>query len=372
MTQKRFGSRYPPEEGDEAPGQVVLGEQIARAAAAEERRMAKGGTVKSPMPSQKYDRQSNELGLLRLRQAPLDLALAEITRKYAKADERTRASIRGSISMDEFYTLLTFSQRTAVFALKERSIARVIDGLTALAMIEAERVDWRDILVALSLLNHAAERIGADAGLLIREASRLSEPEVARLMSEFIGRSARHKNLRSNWGYDEVEIDGQVGLIRWGFQVYHPTRDLTKAAVEIADFIAKDKYHPNYVEIATELPSVWLETKDNSGLENALKAVRACASVSGQLRPGEHPDSDSQMFIAFLVETADESAAMTLLKISQEKKPESYAMLGVAEKDLFCLLVARSWVIGVESFETGDKLSRFSDGIISILRRYTR
>jgi len=368
----RSGDRYPPEGRDKAPDQVVLGEHIAKAAAAEERRKAKGNLGKSPMPVQKYDRQGDELGLLRPREAPLDSALAELTREFAKANERTRATIRDSISMEEFYTLLAFSQRAAVFALRERSIGRVTNGLTAIAMIEAERVDWRDILVALSLLNHAAERIGSDADRLLREAGRLSEPEVARLIDGFIARSPKEKGLRESWGYDEVEIDGQVGLIGWGFRAYQPTRDLAKAAVDIADFIAKDKYIPFSVEIATELPAVWLTTRDNAALQKALKAVRAGATVSARLRSEEHPHADSQMFSVFLVETADEAAAGTLLKVSQKIKPEGVAMLGVAEKNLFCLLVARPWVAGVESFEKADTLSRFAHGLAGILRSHTR
>jgi hypothetical protein len=361
----------PKDGGDETPERIVLGEEIAKAGAAEEKRKAKGNLGKSPMPGEKYDGQNGELGLLRPRQVPLDSALAELTREFAKADEHKRATIRASISMDEFYTLLAFSRRAAIFALRERSIGRVTDGLTAVAMIEAERVDWRDILVALSLLNHAAERIGANADRLFREAGRLSEPEVARLIDEFSKRSPKEKSLRASWGYDEAEIDGQVGLIRWGFKAYHPTRDLTRAAIEIADFIAKDEYSPDSVEIATELPSVWLQSNDNDALEKAMKAVQARATVHASLRRGQHPNSDSQMFIVFLVETADESAAATLLKASQQKKPESYSMLGVSEKNLFCLVVARSFVQGVKSYETADKLSRFSNGLTGILRRHT-
>ncbi len=193
MSKKRSGNQNVPEGHDEAPGQVVLGEHIAKAADAEERRKAKGNMAKSPMPGEKYERQDDELGLLRPRQAPLDSELAGLAREFAKADAHSRTTIRGSISMDEFYTLLAFSQRAAVFALRERSIGRVTDGLTAVAMIEAERVDWRDILVTLSLLNHAAERIGADANRLFRDAGRLSEPDVARLIDGFRRRSPQEK-----------------------------------------------------------------------------------------------------------------------------------------------------------------------------------
>ena len=161
-----------------------------------------------------------------------------------------------------------------------------------------------------------------------------------------------------------------MGLIRRGFCSYHPTLDVAKAAVEIADLIAKDKYLPTSVEIAAELPAVWLETKNNAALEEALRGIRAGASIAASLRPGELADCDSQMFLVFLVETADESAARTLLQLSQTKKPESYAMLGLAKEKLFCLVVARSFVVGVDSFETTEKLSRFSKGLTDILRRH--
>src|SRR5262245_60997253 len=70
MSKEQSGNRRPPKGRDEAPEQVVLGEHIAKAATAEERRKAKGNLGKSPMPGEKYDRQDDELGLLRPRQAP--------------------------------------------------------------------------------------------------------------------------------------------------------------------------------------------------------------------------------------------------------------------------------------------------------------
>jgi hypothetical protein len=360
---KLFGSEKAPEH--------VLGEHAARAIAADERRKAKGNLGKSPMPALQYE--DDELGLHRPRQTSLDSELAGLTRKFAKADEHTRAAMRSSISVDEFGTLMAFSRRSAVFALRERSLDQVTDGLTALAMIEAERVDGRDILDALSLLNHAAERLGADANRHLRGAGRLAEPAVVELIDGFIGQW-RGKPLRSLSGYEEVEIDGQAGFVRWGCRVYHPTRDLTTAAIEIADLIAKDNYVIDSVEIATEFPSVWLQPKDNDALGQVMKAVRACARVSAHLRPGEHLNSfmQMQMFVVFLVETADESAARTLLRIAQQKKPADRAMLAVAEKDLFWLVVAGPCAVGAESFETTDKLRRFSDGLTGILRRHTR
>ena len=295
MSEQQPGNGRPPDGRDNTSEPFVLGEQIAKAAAAEKRRKAGGDTGTSPVPGEGYDHRDDELGLLRPRPAPLDSALAGLTREYAKADEQTRAAIRRSISMQEFYNLLTFGRRAAVFALRERGAARVTEGLTAVAMIEAERVDWRDILVALSLLNHAAERVGADADRLFREAGRLAEPEVAQLIDGFVRRSPAEKNLRSSWGYEEVEVGGRVGLIGWGFRPWHPTRDLPKAAIEIADFLAGDQYRPDSVEIATELPAVWLRTNDDPAPGKAMKEIRAlrddpCRPSPRRMPGPEQPD----------------------------------------------------------------------------------
>src|SRR5207249_2294111 len=98
------------QEVNDASVGIVIGQQLADAIAAEERRKVKGNLGKSPMPKGAYDRE-DELGLLRPRLAPFDTALAKLTQKFAKGDEHARAATRSSISMEELYTLLAFSKR---------------------------------------------------------------------------------------------------------------------------------------------------------------------------------------------------------------------------------------------------------------------
>jgi hypothetical protein len=361
----------PPNVANEQPEKLVLGQQLADAAAAEEKRKARGDLGKSPMPEEKYDKNSDELDLLRPRLIPLDAALAELARRFAGADAATRMKMRDSISMDEFYILWNFARRAAVFAIRERSVGRIVDGLTAVAMIEIDRIDWRDATTPLDLLRYAATRIGADYEQLFKDAASLAEPRMAKIFD-----TRRELNLKDNGprscGYEEVTIDGVMGLIGWRWKEYQPRCDLAKAAIEIADLIAKDNYRPDSIDIATQFFSNWLETGDNSALVKSTKSVRAAASFHAYSRPKDNVESGEQMLMVFFVETADPTAASTLLSLSKQKKPKDYAMFGVAEKTLFCLVVGRASMHGVDSIETREKLSRFSEGLTRILQRHTQ
>jgi hypothetical protein len=348
----------------------VLGEQLAKAEEAEQQRKSSGNTGKSPMPVGDYDFWRGETYLINPAPSALDSKLRELCRNFAKGGAVSRAKTRASISMDEFYTLLTFSKRAAVFGIRERNAAWLVDGLTALSMIELDRVDFRDALVSVSLLHHSALRIGQNANQLLSDAAALSESKVSELIKDFIKRPAEDKVLRAKWGYDEVETRDGIGFIGWEFNVYNPTYDLKKIALDLAEYITADKYQPDSVSIATDLPDYWLKTEDSSSLGKSLLAVRGGATISGKLRQNEHPDHESQMFNVILVEVSDESVAKTLLELSKKKKHPDYCMLGLAEGKLFCLVVARSYDRGKKAFETSDSLARFSKGFTGILSRY--
>jgi hypothetical protein len=357
----------------------VIGEEAAKANEAEQRRKAAGNTGKSPMPDLKYDFWRGEQDLIKPAQNTLDLKIVELCKNFASSDSSTRAKIRTSIDMEEFYTLLTFSRRAAVFAIRERKADWIVKGLIAVAMIEKERIDFRDVLLSLGLLNHSATRIGENSDQLLQVAAALSEPNVTELIDGFIKRPQEPKSLRTMTGYDEVETREGIGFIGWRFHDYNPSYDLKSIAIEIAELVENDKYQPDSVVVADDLPEVWLEAEDNTSLNKALRQVRGGASVSARLRPNEHPDPnyESQMvgklfnetIMVFLVEVTDEPVAQTLLDLAKKIKPSGYSMVGIADGRLFCLVVAKSYVSGVKSFETPKSLVRFSKGIARILSR---
>jgi hypothetical protein len=69
-------------------------------------------------------------------------------------------------------------------------------GLAAAAILQ-EREDYRDIMVSLAFLHHAARRAGIDPDPLFREVAALARPETERFMRGFLER-------------DEAEIEEMV------------------------------------------------------------------------------------------------------------------------------------------------------------------
>jgi hypothetical protein len=198
------GTAKRPDGNDPEQGVYVIGREMAKAAEAE-KRWRQQGIRESPLPKQVYDFWHGDRNLIDPAPNSLDDALREIAGRYASSDPQQRAAIRQSINMDGFYTLMTFGQRSAVFAMRERNADIARDGLIAVAMINQERVDFRDILMCLSFLYHAASRVGANADAMFRQTATLAEPGVGKQMVGFVEQTPTYRNLRSSWGYDEVE-----------------------------------------------------------------------------------------------------------------------------------------------------------------------
>ena len=353
---------------DVADRTVVLGKDYASAIEAEGRWRSARPERHSPMPTASYDVWRHEHSLLSPTPLQLDTALAMLCRNFMTNTPTERSRLRQSISMDEFYTLLTFSRRSAVFALRYRNVAHIRDSLLAIALLERERVDYRDILWALGIASYAATRIGQSADTLFREAAALAEPKVAELIAGFAGRSVADKELRA-WGYEEVDTERGVGLVRRGFEPYEPTCDIVGVGVDIMHVIEADAYGGAELEIATTLPTVWLKAADESMVARELRAATAGATVTAQLRPSAHRSDDAQRLWVFIQELQNTTSSNVLQQLSREVQRHGDAVAGVAVGRIFCLVVGRSTVVNVPSCESGDRLNRFVAPIAAGLRR---
>jgi hypothetical protein len=303
----------------------------------------------------------------------LDVELRAICQRFASSDPAGRAKLRDSASMDDFYTLLSFSRRAAVFAMRQRNTERVIDGLTALAMIETKRIDFRDASVALSLLHHSGRAIGSGIDDFIEKAAALAEPEMTELMQRFLRRTEDQRGIRELSGYTAIETKAGPGFVRWNLEPYQPSLPLDQIGLALARLVQRDKYQAATVTLATSLPSFWLSSVDDRTLKRALATVRGAVSISASLRPQESRDSEFQHLVIFLAEMESESEADALLDLSRKKqvRANSFVLIGVGQGPLFCLVVARSFKAGKPSFESQASIERFAPGIAAVLQAHS-
>jgi hypothetical protein len=350
------------------PDVYVLGAGIARANA-EEQRAARERTGAGPLsPDIRYDRWAGDDSLADPVWNAVDARVRDVCRRFAASGAAERAKLTAATSMDDFYTLIHFAKRCAAFAMRAGDVGYVADGSSAIAMIDARRIDRRDALPPLALLEHAARAVGASPDVLFAAAAKLAQPEMQEGIESFARRPDR--DIRE-WGYAVVETAGGAGFVDANAEPYDPTVPLDRLALALADVIGADDYERGRVSIADDLPAVWLQGIDDAALARALGSVRAGVTIHASLRPGVAADEgrDARGIIVFFIELGDESSAESLLRIAdaKSKMPSDIALMGIRAARLFALVVARSFVTGVKGVETSERLRRFTPRFAAIL-----
>ena len=353
---------------------LVIGREMAAARCAEAEHFQTHPVSPSPLPTVRYDFWHGDLDLISPSEREADQKLAEFLTAFSLADPSSREHMRSRMTMDDFYQLMTFSKRMAVFGLRTGDRERLKLGMIAVTSIDANRVDYRDPLLALSLICHSADRNAVDAHNLLDEVAGLGMPRTAELMSGFVNRSPEERNIRSQWGFDEVRTDIGLGFIGWGFKRYQPSYDLKALAVESMSMLTADRYQAASVQVATDIPEVWFTvqtTAQQARLRKAIRRIRGAATINGELRPEHHPRSDAQQLTIFLAECSNDNDS-SFLESTGTGNSQRHASAAASHGCLFSLAVARSFIVGVESYETQQMMDRFRQPLARLLGRGQR
>jgi hypothetical protein len=270
--------------------------------------------------------------------------------------------------MDDFYSLFTFAHRAAVFAWRGRDLQLLEDGLTAVSMLELARVDWRDALGPPFVIYAIFHQLELDPTTAFENAASLAEAPVSELLLSFGNRPAEHKTLEAA-GYARVDTPRGPGLIRRSVSPYNPTVPLDQLILQLCQLLRDNEYSAS-AEIATDLSDVWLSKVDDRTLAASLRNVVAVATAHATSLPAVCRYYASQGIMAFLVETADLGTAQKLFELAcqKERMPNDFVLLPVQSGRLFCLFVARNFVVGGKSIETNETILRFRPSIESVLQ----
>jgi hypothetical protein len=314
---------------------VVIGTELA-AARASERQHQSERPPPSPLFGFAYDGTRGESDLLHLREVPGDVVIDDLVRRFASSTRADRELLRSSLTMDDFYTLLCYARRAAVRTLASAQQDAARRAVTALAMVDPTRIDYRDLLEPAELLSYALYRTSERGTTTFEEAATLADGLTAQLL---IYRSLNPVFDLRPVGYREFVIGGSVGLIEdEGFR-YEPATDLVVLTEGLADGLRVEPWTFGRPIIGTDPSRFWYWQQAAAPAKTAIGKVEACVSLRGYVN-GE--EQHLQAIYVFVVQAEDAAAASNISSLTSPGLGTRFAAVGVASGALCAVAVATS------------------------------
>lgn len=337
--------------GTDSSGAIILGTQVAQASAAQQRHEETHGAPNSPLAHLSYSARENRLWLWG--DSPIDSRIESAVTDFAALGEAERNSVRDSMSMDDFYTLLAFAGRRALAVL--RGGEAIEPAFFSLAMVDFDRVDWRDLIVTNSLVCYAGGRSGAPVADLVSRTTQLAERKTAEALKK---QPSRRINLAKSCGYREVRTSEGVALFNTGYEHFSPQADLERIAFNIAVALDNEGYEIEDISLASDLPLTWLNAGEGSAIAKMARGLSGCVAIHGIPRADPAPRSSGQSIRVFLGEAASERDAREIAAAADDASGSQRTELGLASREIFAVIIQHSWIVDTPPMEDAHSLER--------------
>lgn len=346
-----------------------MGKELADADQKEKERLESDNYSDSPFPEFNYSKWKGEKSLINPQVNELDSFIVQFTNKYIESNGAQRNEIRNSLSQDDIYTILTFCQRAAIFGIRENGNKAFIEiSLNTLSMVDPERCDFRDALVAMAFANHGIQKASLNRNELYNEAAKLANPKMEELLIGFEARRVEDQNIENIAGYTEIQTENGIGFVQFGYEKFQPKVNLSEIGFKISEFIENEKYQGASISVGESLPLIWVNGEDNSELQEILN--RALGTVSVRAYPKEELCADwiSQMFLLYLIECENQPDAKRFFEIANESESKNHSKIILSDDEVFCILITRSTTVGVNDFENAESIQRFKEPLLKLIK----
>lgn len=152
--------------------------------------------------------------LVEFRPCPEDAALADLCHAYRDGSPAARSFLRAQVKNELAWSLLTFSKRVAVQAVRQGKANLLRDSLLAQALENLAAGDVRDNMVALGLIYHCMRTLQADPVALFEAVADLAGPAISQLLRDFVRRPDLD-DILPLMGWYEVQTPQGIGY-HWG------------------------------------------------------------------------------------------------------------------------------------------------------------
>ncbi len=295
-----------------------------------------------------------------------DRKLREILETWQALSRESVAAIRDTLSVKDFYTLIGFAERAAMFTVRDTDPAWAVCAASGLAAIAGHQVDARDLIRAAQLTAWALRQASAEVMRAVENATSCSERDTKAILEGFL--LDPPASLRE-CGLELVVAADGLALIHDGFEPYAPTVDLIAMALELAATVDVDRYRVAAVELGAKLHEVWFRGPRHANAKDAIARMKGCASFHAFLHPSEGVDRHA--FMVFISQMQDAADAETLAAAALDADL-GQAVLSAVAGSVCGVVIARSFVSGAEGLETTASLQRFTAPLAAALGRQVR
>ena len=340
--------------------QAVIGTQVAAAAAAEARHQA-GPHGPSPLAGVAYE---PRLSLIHFIEVPTDGILDDFVARFAASGGEDRARLRADLPQRDLYTVLDYALRAAVRALRSGDGEVARRGVVALAAVDVDRVDWRDLAWIAGLLSYVLGKITGDAAGAFEAVAVLAEGNTAAFLSRQAGLP---QASLSEWGFREISTSAGVGLIEAEGAPYRPDSDLVGLAEAVKAGMDDGTWQLSDPVTGSRLHAVWLRAGKPGKVSKALGSITGCVCIRGTFADRNRPGAEAQHMAFFLAETGKRAAARIIARSAGPGGGDSFVAVSAAAGTLCAVLIARSAVMGTPAIETQASLERFRPVLVRAL-----
>ncbi|MES0489659.1 MAG: hypothetical protein ABUK01_06695 [Leptospirales bacterium] len=333
---------------------------MANAIFNENLRIKNGNYGMSPVDNINYSEYRNENHLENPISNSTDLQIKHIIDEYCES--QSKLDIRRSITLDGIYTLFTYAKRSVVFSLRLKKTEFLQSAISSLMMIEVDRCDYRDLMVALAFTRYSAEILD----FKLKEFIEIHEGDIDQstnsYFDRFINKISPNVSLQDLAGYHPVEFNTGLGFVSTNYEKYFPDNPLHQILYDISNIICRDEYCGSSISIAGQVPRVWLSSENDKKFNSYSNDLNGCASMHAKLEK----DMENILSI-YILEFSNADSPELMLNGINTRASNRFARMIIVKKNILCIVVGRATVVGKKDYESNDTLQRFKKPILNVL-----
>jgi hypothetical protein len=292
--------------------------------------------------------------LTRYEDHPLDDAIGAIVREAAAGDLDAWIGVQERLTDVDCYTLFAFANRRAALSLRTGRSDFANEGIQALALIAAERVDPRDLTVDFPV--YALRHTDGDVAASLSFAMAGSQPA---LRDYFKSRAKANLSLQ-NCGLIEVRSRHGLGFMETWAGPIPRDPSLPVAAVRVADRIDNRGRYETTALRTSSLPWVWFDRSNEPSRRGRDILTAGCVSISAQLRGAS---TWSHELLVFMSDMLDAASARATADMARGASDEQSPRMAISNGAHLLTVIGGSGTAGEVARETQASLAAIANDL---------